>query len=162
MVVNSHCVRFGASLLIFLVLINSSAVKADIGTLAYPRIIEVFTTTDVVVTGEVTVYRQRENQDLEIQIYRLNAIQQIESELSRDLARDPGQAKSAVMERIQLLGTDARAEMQNAATGMAKAMQYGIDRLPAMAIDGQAVVYGVMDLHVALWHYAAWQAGKRP
>lgn len=114
------------------------------------------------VTGETTVYRQPGNQGVEIQIYRLDVIQQIESELTRDLASYPEQAKSAVMERIQLLDADARAEMQNAATGMAKAMQYGIDRLPAMAIDGQTVVYGVTDLREALGHYAAWQAGKRP
>ena len=162
MVGNSHYVRFVSSSLIFLALINSGAVLADKGALGCPRIIEVFTMTDVAITGETTVYRQPENLDLEIQIYQLDAIQQIESELSRDLANDPGQAKSAVMERIQQLNADNRAEMQNAATDMAKAMQYGIDRLPAMSIDGQAVVYGVTDLNVALGRYAAWQAGKRP
>lgn len=162
MVGNSRRVRFVSSLLIFLVLFNSGAVQAAKRALVSPRLIEVFTSTDVAVTAETAIYRQCENQDMEIQIYRLNAIQQIESELSRDLARDPGQAKSAVMERIQRLNAVARAEMQNAATGMAKAMQYGIDRLPAVVIDGQAVVYGVTDLHVALEHYGAWQAGKRP
>jgi len=162
MVENSHCVRFKYSSLIFLALIIGSAVQSDIGTPAHPRIIEVFVTTDVAITGGTAVYRQPEDQDLEIQIYRLNAIQQIELELSRDLASDPEQAKSAVMERIQRLNADARTEMQNAATGMAKAMQYGIDRLPAVVIDGQAVVYGITDLPEVFGHYAAWQAGSRP
>jgi integrating conjugative element protein (TIGR03757 family) len=162
MVGNSHYVRFVSSSLIFLTLINSGAVQADKGALGCPRIIEVFTTTDVPITGETTVYRQPENLDLEIQIYQLDAIQQIESELSRDLASDPEQAESTVMERIQLLNADARAEIQNAATGLAKAMQYGIDRLPAVVFDGQAVVYGVTDLNAALGHYTVWQAGNRP
>lgn len=162
MVGNSHRARFVSSLLIFHALINSGVVQADKGTLTYPRIIEVFATTDLAAAGEADVYRQLENQDLEIQIYRLDAIRQLESELSRDLASDPEQAKSAVMERIKLLNADARTEMQNAATGMAKAMQYGIDRLPAVVIDGQVVVYGITDLPEVLGHYAAWQAGSRP
>lgn len=162
MVGNSHYVRFASSSLIFLALINCGAVQADKGAQVSPRTIEVFTTTDVAVTGDPGVYWQTENQDLEIKIYRLDAIQQIESELSLGLASDPGQAKGAVMERIQRMNADARAEMQNAATGMAKAMQYGIDRLPAVVMDGQVVVYGVTDLHVALGHYATQQAGKRP
>ena len=41
-------------------------------------------------------------------------------------------------------------------------MQYGIDRIPAIVFDSQAVVYGVTDLSAALAHYQAWQSGRRP
>jgi len=162
MVEDIHSVRFISSLLIFLGLFASSAAQAEQGVASQTHIIEVFISADVPVTGEAAINRQPELKSSDLQIYKLDAIQQIETELSRDLASDPERAKSAMKERIQLLNADARAEMQNAATGMAKAMQYGIDRLPAMTIDGQAVVYGVTDLHVALGHYAAWRAGKRP
>jgi len=47
--------------------------------------------------------------------------------------------------------------MQRAAIGLTKALQYGIDRFPAMVFDGQCVVYGVTDLGQALHRYHLWQ-----
>ena len=53
-------------------------------------------------------------------------------------------------------------KMQMAAHGLAKAMQYGVDRYPAIVFDGQAVVYGVTDVQTAIAHYRAWRReGKR-
>jgi integrating conjugative element protein (TIGR03757 family) len=49
--------------------------------------------------------------------------------------------------------------MQRAAIGLTKALQYGIDRFPAMVFDGQCVVYGVTDLGQALRQYHRWQGG---
>lgn len=155
-----HSDRILKGIVALITLAACGVIHADQSVPVRTRLIEVFVSADTNITGVNDINRQQENVDLEIKIYRLDAIRQIESELSRGLASDPEQAKSAVKERIQLLNADARAEMQNAATGMAKAIQYGIDRLPAITIDGQAVVYGVTDLHVALGHYAAWQAGK--
>ena len=54
------------------------------------------------------------------------------------------------------------AAVQNAAVGLAKAMQYGIDRYPAIVFDGKAVVYGLTDLNSALDHYRTWRAGVQP
>lgn len=162
MVGNTHSVRFVLSLLIWLALINSGAVRADQVALVYPRIIEVFTTTDVAVTGATTAYRQPENQDLEIQIYQLDAIQRFETNLSRDLVADPEQYRQMALQAIQQLDESSREKMQRAAMGMVNAMQYGIERYPAIVFDGQAVVYGITDLPEALGHYATWQAGKWP
>jgi integrating conjugative element protein (TIGR03757 family) len=52
--------------------------------------------------------------------------------------------------------------MHAAATALAKAMQVGVDRYPAVVFDGEAVVYGVTDLTFALEQYRAWQARRRP
>ena len=52
--------------------------------------------------------------------------------------------------------------MQASATALAKAMQYGVDRYPAIVFDGQAVVYGVTDLKAALVHYQMWRTGAKP
>ncbi|MEA3275692.1 MAG: DUF1525 domain-containing protein, partial [Pseudomonadota bacterium] len=41
------------------------------------------------------------------------------------------------------------------------AAEYGIDRYPAIVLDGQAVVYGVTDVGEALRHYRMWQ-GRAP
>jgi integrating conjugative element protein (TIGR03757 family) len=52
--------------------------------------------------------------------------------------------------------------MQRAAMGLAKAVQYGVDRYPAIVFDGQVVVYGITDLEAALQHYRAWLTGDQP
>jgi integrating conjugative element protein (TIGR03757 family) len=52
--------------------------------------------------------------------------------------------------------------MQQAAIGLAKAVQYGVDRYPAMVFDGGAVIYGVTDIHQALLRYRQWREGRRP
>ena len=49
------------------------------------------------------------------------------------------------------------APAKNAAFGLAKAVQYGVDRYPAIVFEGRAVVYGVTDLVEALNRYEAWQ-----
>jgi integrating conjugative element protein (TIGR03757 family) len=66
------------------------------------------------------------------------------------------------LQRIQHLDAQIRSRMQSSAQGLAKAMQYGIDRYPAVVFDGQAVVYGVTDLQAAIGHYQTWRAGGRP
>ena len=66
------------------------------------------------------------------------------------------------MQRIQVLGDQTRARMQRSAIGLVRAMQYGIDRFPAIVFDGQAVVYGVTDLQVALAHHESWRTELRP
>ncbi|MEA2093693.1 MAG: DUF1525 domain-containing protein [Pseudomonadota bacterium] len=43
--------------------------------------------------------------------------------------------------------------------GLARALQYGIDRYPAIVFDGQLVVYGVTELGQALHQYYHWQGG---
>jgi integrating conjugative element protein (TIGR03757 family) len=37
------------------------------------------------------------------------------------------------------------------------ALHYGVDRIPAIVIDGTAVVYGVTDLVDAVQRYDAWR-----
>jgi len=71
-------------------------------------------------------------------------------------------AISPVQDRFQHLDRATSDSLRQSAVGLAKAMQYGIDRIPAVVFDGQAVVYGVTDISAALAHYQAWQSGKRP
>jgi len=66
------------------------------------------------------------------------------------------------LQRIQQLDEQARASIQNAAVGLAKAMQYRVDRYPAIVFDGKVVVYDLTDLRTALDHYQTWQAVNRP
>ena len=99
---------------------------------------------------------------VEIRIYVLNEILRVEAELSADLPANPEQSKRIALQRIQHMGDQAKTKMQMAAQGLAKAMQYGVDRYPAIVFDGQAVVYGITDVQTALAHYQTWRReGKR-
>lgn len=99
---------------------------------------------------------------VDVRIYELNEILRVEVELTSDLPADPEKSKRMTLQRIQRLDEQIRSRMQSAAHGMAKAMQYGIDRIPAIVFDGQSVVYGVTDLQAAIAYYQTWQTMGQP
>ena len=99
---------------------------------------------------------------LNVTIYEIDGIDSIERDLSIDMPADPEKSKRIALERIQYMDDQSKTKMQMAAKGLAKAMQYGVDRYPAIVFDGQAVVYGVTDVQTALAHYQVWRReGKR-
>ena len=124
-------------------------------------LVEVFTTTDRGVQWEPLV-GTKEDRQINLHIFELDGIQQSEARLSNNLPADPKQSKQVALQRIQQLDEQATAAVQNAAVGLAKAMQYGVDRYPAIVFDGEVVVYGLTDLSTALDHYRIWRAGVRP
>lgn len=98
----------------------------------------------------------------EITVYEIDGIHFVERDLSLNLPVNPRQSKQLVLQRIHNLDEQSRLKMQSAATALAKAMQYGIDRFPATVFDSQVVVYGITDLNVALAYYQEWWAGAKP
>ena len=98
----------------------------------------------------------------EITVYEIDGIQFVERDLSLNLPAEPQQSKQIALQRIQSLEEKTRSRMQLAAQGLAKAMQYDVDRFPAVVFDGEAVVYGVIDLQIALVHYESWRIGLKP
>ncbi|MBV2137072.1 MAG: TIGR03757 family integrating conjugative element protein [Candidatus Thiodiazotropha sp. (ex Ctena orbiculata)] len=135
------------------------AVVAQAGQLVevHPRVVEVFTTTESPVTGAPVVNRLVVQGKTEFQVYELDGIQSIEAKLSEGLTADAEQSKRVVLQRFQLLREENHAQIQSTAMGLAKAMQYGVDRYPAIVFDGQAVIYGVTDVQTALAHYRTWR-----
>ena len=127
-----------------------------------PHVIEVFTSEKYPVVETDAKGTGSNVQVPEITVYKIDAIQSVERELSRELPAAPQQSKPIVLKRIQNLDEPARSRMQAAATGLAKAMQYGIDRFPAIVFDGQAVVYGETDVQKAHTHYRAWRSRDKP
>ena len=124
------------------------------GTLSAPAIageaapaIEVFTdsTFQVVSVSDNTT------------VYVMDRINQLQQALSEDLPRDPENAKRLALQRFQRTDAQLSGELENAAKGLVQAMQYGIDRYPAIVFEGEAVVYGVTDVKVATQIYQRWQ-----
>ena len=92
-----------------------------------------------------------------VSTYTVDSFDRLESRLSEGLTADPEAAKRESLRRIQQLDDARMAPVKKAAIGLSKAVQYGIDRYPAIVFDGEAVVYGVTDLAEALHRYRQWQ-----
>lgn len=125
-----------------------------------PRVIEVFTATDRPVLPNTADRLTGQAVNIELQVYWIDGIQEVEAVLSRHLPHDPSVAKRVALDRIQQLDNQARARMQHAAIGLTMALQYGIDQYPAIVFDGHCVVYGVTELDQALHQYHQWQSGS--
>ena len=123
---------------------------------------EVFTTTDWEVRWEPVISPKEVHQNIDVQIYELDGIQRFEAQLSNNLPKAPKQSKQIALQRIQQLNEQTTTAIQNAAVGLVKAMQYGIDRYPAIVFGGEVVVYGLTDPNAALDHYRTWRTGVRP
>ena len=93
-------------------------------------------------------------------VYNIERIAHLQQALSKDLPSDPEKAKQLVLARFQWIDTQLSHELENAAYGLVQAMQYGIDRYPAIVFDGKAVVYGITDIRAASQVYRQWQAGE--
>jgi integrating conjugative element protein (TIGR03757 family) len=135
---------------------------ADPQGLNPPQVIEVFTTAKHPIIDAEAKGAGSHGQRLDITIYEIDGIQSIERNLSLNLPAEPQLSKQMALHRIQRLDAQTRSSMQSVATGLVKAMQYGVDRYPAIVFDGVAVVYDVTDLTVAVEQYRAWQRGRRP
>ena len=120
-------------------------------------LIEIFTASPFVM-NEQGIQQLRDKSEAEYKLYSVDRVEHLQQRLSRDLPRDPAQAKQAVLKRFQSMNADLSRQLENAAKGLAKALQYGIDRYPAIVFDGEAVIYGVTDLDVVTSHYRRWQA----
>jgi integrating conjugative element protein (TIGR03757 family) len=123
-----------------------------------PRSIEIFTTSDQPIKA-IDRFAEK-NIHIGIQIHKFDAINGLEDTLSQGLSADPDEAKRVVLERLQQLNNGTRSQLEHSATALAKAVQYGVEKSPAMVFDGELVVYGLTDLSVALMHYRLWRAGE--
>lgn len=118
-----------------------------------PQIIELYTTTEFPISGK----DDRRLQGASVTEYYVDGIEHVESTLFESLPNDAEIAKAEAIRRIEQLDGTYMAPAKSAAIGLAKAVQYGVDRYPAIVLDVRAIVYGVTDLVEAIDHYEAWQ-----
>ncbi len=110
--------------------------------------VEVFTVSDRPVTG-VSALAAR---GITVTVYRLDAITRFADALSAGLPTEPDAAKTIALSRLENL-SDRRDQLALAANGLVASRGYGLDRTPAVVLDGAAVVYGVLDLEAAVAIY---------
>ena len=127
-----------------------------------PLVAEVFVLGRHAISGADAVSSESDSGRWDVVVYEIDAIQSLEHELSANLPADPEQSKKIVLHRIESLNGQTRSRMQTASMALAKAMQYGIDRFPAIVFDSRVIVYGVTDLKAALAYYQAWRRVVKP
>lgn len=89
-----------------------------------------------------------------VKTYDLSAPEKFEDALSEGLSSDPAIAQKQAKQRIEQRGNQIQKQLQTAYEGALKAMQYNIDKLPAIVFNkGQHVVYGVNDVNKAVSLY---------
>lgn len=100
--------------------------------------------------------------DFKLTVYHLDGLAQLNSTLSHQLPPNPAKAKAIAAARLGALSSDQQAQLQTTATGLLAARRYGLERYPAIVINGEAVTYGLTDPVKAIDRYKAWRARERP
>jgi len=113
--------------------------------------IEVFTTAGAPIAGVSAPA---------VHVYALDTPALIEAEINAALPRDPSTAHRYAQRALKGQWREAAERLTQAYRGVLKGHQYGLEKLPAIVFDGQAVVYGVTDLDEALGDYRRWRAGS--
>lgn len=129
---------------------STAIARTPTGPVAMPHRVEVFANSAMLLTHADGAT-----------VYLLDGLQLLEAQLSQGLPTTESEATRVARERMQRLGNQVQARAANAAQGMALAAQYGIDRIPAVVIDGRAIVYGVTDVQKAVAAYALRQESAR-
>ena len=116
---------------------------------------------DIFITTDLPIKRLdafvAKHPKITLRVHTLNAIENLEDELSQGLSADPQQAKRLALTRLKQLSKDTRAQLQYAAISIGTALHYGVEQYPAIVIDDEFVVYGLMDPFRALQHYRRWR-----
>jgi integrating conjugative element protein (TIGR03757 family) len=141
------------ALTLFGVLIFGDALQAG-----EPLSIEVFTTPEFRISGKTDLRLQGAT----VIVHFVDGLEHFESALSEGLPADAGVARVEALRRIGELSDARVAPARSAAIGLATAVQYGVDRYPAIVFDGAAVVYGVADMVDAVARYDAWHQAQLP
>ena len=158
---SKHSIRVQFVWLVSLILFAGTTLANQRG-LNPPHVIEVFTSAKYPIVETDAKFASNNLRGSEITVYEIDGIQSVERVLSLNLPVESQQSKQIALQRIHNLDEQTRSRMQATATALARAMQYGIDRYPAIVFNGQAVVYGITDLQSALAHYQAWRTGVKP
>ncbi|WP_287919173.1 TIGR03757 family integrating conjugative element protein [Comamonas sp.] len=127
---------------------------ANAAQLPQPTTVEVFANmATLVAVPQTPAYK--------LQVYRLDVMALIEHQLSQGLPAVETDALAHLQRMEAQIRRKYQAQIVNAANGMTMAIHYKLDRLPAVVINRQAVIYGVPDVDKALAIYQQ-QSGARP
>ena len=86
-----------------------------------------------------------------VAVIELDAPGRLDAELSQDLPADPDVAAALMRERMSTPDWQETADRYaDSYLGLARAWQLGVEKVPAVVIDGRYVIYGQPDVAEAL------------
>lgn len=142
--------HLGAKILLVTLIAVATFFSAHAETPSKRLRLDVFTTEDFPVRG---VAELREHHPrVTLHVHRVDRIERLEAELSLNLSNNPDQARRQALERLHNLPKARQREVEQMAKALALAVQLGIERVPAIVIDQERVIYGLTDLAAALAH----------
>ena len=96
-------------------------------------------------------------------VHELDRMDRLAEAFGADLPGNPEKALAEVRRRLDsAAGRALRRDMAEATAGIALAARLGIEKLPAVVVDGRYAVYGVRDVRRALETVSAWRAQNEP
>jgi len=115
-----------------------------------PVAVEVFTNASIAFTGLASGTK----------VYQLDGLLQLEAELSQGLPGNEAEAMRIAQDRLRRMAPKLQQRAANTSEGLTLAARYGIDRLPAIVINGESVIYGITDIPSAIQMYRTSQKGQ--
>lgn len=113
---------------------------------------------EVFLGARVQVETRAADLEVPVTVYDLDAPARAEAQFSQGLPADHDQAIAEAKRRLADISQSEQDRIKSTFEGLLKALQYGLDRYPAVVFDeGQAVVYGA-GLQEALGYYRKWRA----
>lgn len=115
------------------------------------------TTVEVFANSAMNITPGGADRPYKLTIYRMDGLQRVEQDLSRQLPKDETAARQWLQQNQARIKREYSGQAVNAANAIAMANYYHINRLPAVLINRQVVVYGLTDVDAAIERYR--QAG---
>lgn len=110
------------------------------------------TTVEVFANSATHIHAQPQTPYLK-RIYRVDAMAAISQQLSMRLPGDEAQAKTYMLQAEAQIRKRYQDQIVNAAHGISLAIHYRLDRLPAIVINRNAVIYGIANVDQAVALY---------
>lgn len=115
-----------------------------------PVAVEIFTNASIAFTGLSSGTK----------VYQLDGLLQLEAELSQGLPGNEAEAMRIAQDRLRRMAPQLQQRAANTSEGLTQAARYGIDRLPAIVINGESVIYGITDVPSAIQMYRTSAKGQ--
>ncbi len=107
------------------------------------RSIEVFANSSMLITPKGT----------DAKIYWMDGIARMGDELSKGLPKTEKEAMAYMAEKRPAIEQKYRPHIANAGRGITLGMKYGIEKIPAIVINQESVIYGLTDVNEAIAHF---------
>ena len=110
-------------------------------------------TTVEVFGNSATYVSAPSNPPYQLQIYRVDAMAQIGRQLSVRLPGNEAEARAYMLQHEAQIRARYKDQIMQAGNGMSLAIHYRLNRLPAVVINRESVIYGVADVQQAVGLY---------